>query len=157
MTKKLPLLLPALLVLGACTRPPSGDTSTQETQQSPPQLQATDETPAANPDARFVFDVQIGDTLAADGKLAAAVSDYAMSDAIHASITLHGKGTGKLRAELQDATNAPIDSQSADISDASGDVYLLSFAPSNVRKPGAHRVLVLLNDKPVWEKPLTLK
>jgi hypothetical protein len=159
MTKKTALLLPVLLLgLASCTRPPTDATAPQEKARQTPQAQpAPTEATAPKSDARFVFDVQIGNALAPDGKLAAAITDYTMADTIHVAVTLQGRGSGKLRAELQDSQNAPLDAQTAEVSDAGGDEYRLSFPANNARKPGAYRILVLLDDKPVWEKPLTLK
>jgi hypothetical protein len=158
MSKRVTLFLfPALLVLGACTRPPSDGTPQEQPTRGETEQPSADETPSAAQESRYVYDVQIGNALTADGKLTAAMADYGMDDTIHVAITLQGKGHGTLRAELQDAANASLATSTIDVTDAKGNEYQLAFAPNEERKPGRHRILVLLDEKPVWEKPLTLE
>ena len=154
-----PALLAAVLAT-ACTRPA---TPTEETAAPPadtataPAQPAATETPPPAAEARFVFDVQIGNALTPEGTLAAALTDFALSDTIHVAVTMHGDGNGGIRAELRDGQDASVEIQSTDVSGDSDASYMLSFPPGGPRSAGPHRILILLDDKPVWEKPLTLK
>lgn len=153
------IFLPLMLIaLSACTREPNQapqDAKTPSTTQPP--APPVDVIPQPAIDPRFVFDVQVGNELLPDGRLAAAFTEYAPADTLQVVVTLHGKGSGIIRAELQDSTNTILESQTTDISDARGDTYTLTFAPGNARKLGNHRILVLLDEKSVWDKPLTFK
>jgi hypothetical protein len=149
MTKKLPYVLSALLIVFAgCGR-------TEE-----PKAPPAEPTPAATPAGVTVTTITVGKAVGSDKKISTPAETFAKADTIYVSVDTAGSGTANLKSKWTyrkgaDTTTVKEDSQTITPTGPATSEFHISKADG--WPAGEYQVEILLDDKPAGTKSFTVK